>query len=56
MPDTAKLQRPPTCAECDAASVVGWSQPPIWLCLKHFDERMKVVGEAIHALRSRPDA
>lgn len=28
------------CAECRIPAVVGWGNPPVWLCQAHFDEHL----------------
>lgn len=35
------------CAEpgCQAVAVVGWGRQPIWLCLEHFQARLRNARE-----------
>jgi hypothetical protein len=28
------------CEECKAPAVVGWGNPPVWLCQEHFEEEL----------------
>jgi hypothetical protein len=37
------------CAECDDDGIVGWGAPRnvVWLCLKHFEERLAEAGRII---------
>lgn len=40
------------CVEDDGeVAVVGLGNPPIWLCLRHFDERMAKIGATVRRLR-----
>lgn len=41
-----------TCAECGRTATVGLGKDPIWLCLEHFDARLKNVAATVKAARA----
>lgn len=28
------------CEECKLLAAVGWGNPPVWLCVEHFEEKL----------------
>ena len=42
----------PPCVEGDGPGMVGLGDPPVWLCLAHFEERMAGIGATVRRLRA----